>query len=314
MRQNGFAGEILIVDDGSDAEALNVAKALVAQDARVKLITQSNQGVSAARNLGASRAQHDWLTFLDADDRIVDRYFELVHKVIAEYRTVNLISCDVELFGEEQKIWKPEPYETYTQRYHNSIASMVTISSRAFKDIGGYRVDFPWNEDWDFFIRGEKAPLHVAHLSEPLYQYRVTKEGLAKSYMHENWPLCAAMVMTANPELYPATRVLTSHSVLGGISPRWQEGLERQYQKHPSAMRLGFWLALSSLAKGDVTTAQQAFLTFASEFGDWQSYYQLIEIFKKRNLTVEARTCAHEVRKRRPDLDEIMNHIVIGLK
>jgi glycosyltransferase involved in cell wall biosynthesis/peptidoglycan/xylan/chitin deacetylase (PgdA/CDA1 family) len=60
--------EILVVDDGSkDATPAIVAKH-AAIDARVRLITQANAGVAAARNRGIAEAKSDLIAPLDADD------------------------------------------------------------------------------------------------------------------------------------------------------------------------------------------------------------------------------------------------------
>ena len=57
--------EIIVVDDGSTDHSLEIARGF---GASVRVITQANTGVSAARNRGARTATGDWLAFLDADD------------------------------------------------------------------------------------------------------------------------------------------------------------------------------------------------------------------------------------------------------
>ena len=57
--------EVIVADDGSSDETASVARGYGAQ---VRYLWQPNQGPAAARNLGLSRAQGDFLAFLDADD------------------------------------------------------------------------------------------------------------------------------------------------------------------------------------------------------------------------------------------------------
>src|SRR5688572_16694880 len=59
--------EIIVVDDGSTDDP----EAVVGQYPGVRLMRQSNQGVSAARNSGLQASRGEYLVFLDADDRLL---------------------------------------------------------------------------------------------------------------------------------------------------------------------------------------------------------------------------------------------------
>ena len=60
--------EIIVVNDGSIDDTLGIAKQHAAVDSRVRVFTQDNAGVAAARNTGWRSAQSDLIAFLDADD------------------------------------------------------------------------------------------------------------------------------------------------------------------------------------------------------------------------------------------------------
>ena len=64
--------EVILVDDGSQDGTLAIARSYAALDARLTVLHQENAGVCAARNLGLDRAQGEWVTFVDADDLLVD--------------------------------------------------------------------------------------------------------------------------------------------------------------------------------------------------------------------------------------------------
>lgn len=62
--------EIIVVDDSSPDGSRAVAESHAAQDKRVRVVTRPNGGLSAARNTGVEHAVGEFLTFVDADDRV----------------------------------------------------------------------------------------------------------------------------------------------------------------------------------------------------------------------------------------------------
>lgn len=72
LSQNYPNIEVIVVDDGSVDHTSSIIEKLKKRDSRLRLIRQRNAGVSAARNSGIVASQGEWVTFVDADDRLPD--------------------------------------------------------------------------------------------------------------------------------------------------------------------------------------------------------------------------------------------------
>ena len=134
--------EIICVDDGSTDCSLSILREYEARDSRVKVFTQEKSNAGAARNVGLSKANGEYLAFLDSDD-----YFEpvmLEHMLAcARERAADVVVCR---------------YHTFDERTGNTFYSCAGINMAhlptkkvfsyhevkqvCFTDIAG----FPWNK------------------------------------------------------------------------------------------------------------------------------------------------------------------------
>lgn len=62
--------EIVLIDDGSTDSSPQICDEYVNRDSRIRVIHQTNQGISAARNQGIKASKSDYLVFIDSDDYV----------------------------------------------------------------------------------------------------------------------------------------------------------------------------------------------------------------------------------------------------
>ena len=87
--------EIIFVNDGSTDDTLSILQGYVTQDTRHRiLISQENQGVSAARNAGLDTARGEWIGFLDPDDLLVHGAYAFILDKFAD-DTIDLLSTQI---------------------------------------------------------------------------------------------------------------------------------------------------------------------------------------------------------------------------
>ncbi|WP_298770870.1 glycosyltransferase [uncultured Fibrobacter sp.] len=97
LRQTFKDFELILVDDGSPDNCGKICEDYAQNDSRIKVIHQSNGGLSAARNSGIDIAKGDYLTFIDSDDFVFPHYLETLVKMCrdndADMSVCGLVRC-----------------------------------------------------------------------------------------------------------------------------------------------------------------------------------------------------------------------------
>lgn len=87
INQTCESWELLLVNDGSTDGSLEICKSFLG-DERISVFSKKNEGLSATRNYGLSRAKGDYILFLDSDDTIepdsLERFQSIINKTGAE--------------------------------------------------------------------------------------------------------------------------------------------------------------------------------------------------------------------------------------
>lgn len=80
--------QIILIDDGSTDNSLDICRSYAEKDSRIKVLTQKNAGVSAARNRGLREACGDYYSIIDSDDYLEPDAYEYLMELMHTH------SCD----------------------------------------------------------------------------------------------------------------------------------------------------------------------------------------------------------------------------
>lgn len=95
--------EIILVDDGSTDLSGAICDKYAESDSRIKVIHKINEGVSVARNTGLSVALGEYIGFVDSDDFIDKKMFEMLLSSIKSY-SADISICNIGYINNEELI------------------------------------------------------------------------------------------------------------------------------------------------------------------------------------------------------------------
>jgi glycosyltransferase involved in cell wall biosynthesis len=210
--------ELVIVDDGSTDDTVEVAEGLIARhtDRRIRLVRQANAGVSAARNTGIEAGTGRYVLPLDADDVIAPTMLEKTVAVLDGDPGIAIASTDVFTFTDDDLPPQVMPLPAYSRELLLQRLIMFYCSlyrREAWQTVGGYDESMRAGEDWDFWVGCAEHGFDAHHIPEPLFGARNKDTGLHLEAA-ENDLAIRARIVANHPDLFkPITRGW-AHAVL----------------------------------------------------------------------------------------------------
>jgi len=102
-------GEVILIEDNSPDNSLEVCQQLAAKYERVKLLRHpdgENHGAGASRNLGMRNTRFDYIAFLDADDYFLPNRFREAARIMQEDITCDGVYEAIGMHVEDQESWR----------------------------------------------------------------------------------------------------------------------------------------------------------------------------------------------------------------
>lgn len=192
--------ELLLIDDGSTDNSGKICDNNCTKDTRIKIIHKKNEGVSITRNLGLKHATGKYVTFIDSDDWVDEKYLETFWKASEGF--------DLIISG----------YYTQTQNYHLKVyvPECETFLNGKLKYLYDKYIDsgiisFPWcklfsleiirknnlqfnsemtlGEDTIFTFRFLSVAKNISLIDYSGYYWRYNSSSLSRVVNSERWSL-----------------------------------------------------------------------------------------------------------------------------
>jgi glycosyltransferase involved in cell wall biosynthesis len=160
LSQKGVSFEVLLIDDGSTDETKRMAEEISQRAPHFRYFYESNQGPSAARNLGIRESKSAYLAFLDSDDEWLPGKL----KAQLEFFKQN----PDYLIGQTEEIWIRNGVRVNPMKKHQKFGgaifekclplsivspSCVMMKREFFDRVGFFDETLPACEDYDLWLR-----------------------------------------------------------------------------------------------------------------------------------------------------------------
>lgn len=180
--------EIILVNDGSMDNSLSIMRKYSRLNI-VKILTQKNKGVSAARNAGIAQAKGRYLYFLDSDDLLHPDAFQTLKDVVAESditigfmrvaRFRGYIKNVIKLDEVIDHFWPDLIFTTLAP------LSAFLFPAHMVRNVNGFNELISFGEDWEFLLRMAFAGAKLETTKFIGAYYRIHGASACRTYSHK---------------------------------------------------------------------------------------------------------------------------------
>lgn len=189
--------EIIIIDDGSQDNSVDIVKAYIKQHENIKLFLEPNSGTYSTRNKLLKLAKGEYIYSIDADDYIVNNCLGSLLK-IAQNNQLDIIGFETKettslKLKELNNTIDNDSVELHTgktflvkHKYFRYEVWWYFIKKDFIEKNNIFFIDNEYNADVIFTLKSLLKADRVGYLPQSFHRYVLTSDSLKRSYKFEN--------------------------------------------------------------------------------------------------------------------------------
>lgn len=183
--------EIILVNDGSTDESIDICEEYKLKDNRIKVIHKENGGLSDARNKGIDIAKGKYISFVDSDDWITPQMLEKLYILASKYEADIVQGDYIKAYDEDiivnnisENIIKYNSEQILDELYSGNYTKNIVVWNKIYKRELFNDIRFPKGKLHEDEFTTYKI-LHKANLiidsNIPIYYYRQREGSIMNS-------------------------------------------------------------------------------------------------------------------------------------
>ena len=169
--------EIIVINDCSTDKSLDIVKSF--DDKRIKVINnKKNKGIGITRNIGVSKANGEYIGFVDADDYVEREMYEKYYNYAKEHNLDLLTSDYFKIINHKKEYFKVDNFEITNIEKNNTIINLINYGpcNKLFKRdlIINNNIIFSETtkfEDVIFVAKAIRYSKNIGYLNKAYYNY-----------------------------------------------------------------------------------------------------------------------------------------------
>ncbi|MFM8806989.1 MAG: glycosyltransferase [Sphingomonadales bacterium] len=225
-----IAYEHIIVDDGS-TDPFTKQKLGQLSEQGIIVLTQSNQGLGAARNTGIRKALGGLILPLDCDNKLCFGFVQRALPIFLQEPQVGVVYGDALLFGEKAGYSTVGSFNLQRLMLSNYIDACALFRRSAWERIGGFdenRSIMMWS-DWDFWLRVAFSGARFYYLPMAAFEYRVLSHSMVHSADRTKYLEAAAFFYKKHEQYLGDVHLFTTLNALKVALAKFMPGLYRLF-------------------------------------------------------------------------------------
>ncbi|MDA3843677.1 MAG: glycosyltransferase family A protein [Candidatus Kapabacteria bacterium] len=169
LKQTEDDYELIIVDDGSTDDTVNLIRKYWKKNDKIKYIRQSRQSIGMAKNSGVLASSGIWITFLDPYDELEPNHLAVRRETLLSNPEVELVHGGIKVIGDNYSLDPNNPGE----EMHIDqcvIGGTFFFRKEIAEKVGGFP-PMDYGEDVEFFNKIWKRNMIIGKLENPTYIY-----------------------------------------------------------------------------------------------------------------------------------------------